>query len=94
MGVIVISLGTPRSAGVNFGCTWKCLGVPAPSLGAQATSLGAPLIAVEQSGKNIFFRNSTGVPGMLQMPLECCRCAWNAAGAPGDHSYYSSCNNC
>ena len=35
MGVIVISLGTPGSAGENFGCTWE-------HLGALTTSLGAP----------------------------------------------------
>jgi len=26
MGVIVIGLGTPRSAGENFGCAWERLG--------------------------------------------------------------------
>ena len=83
MGVIVISLATPRSARENFGFILKGLGVPATSLGAPATTLGAPLFTVEQSGKNIFLVNATGVPGMLQVCLECCRCAWNAAGAPG-----------
>jgi len=67
MGVMVISLETPWSAGENFGCTWEHLGVP-------ATSLGAPRITVEQSGKNIFFGN--------------------AAGGPGNHSYYLSFNDC
>jgi len=69
MGVIVIGLETPRSAGESFVCTWEHLGAPATSLGAPATSLGAPRITVEQSGKNnVFFGN--------------------AAGAPGNHSYY------
>ena len=68
MGVIVISLEAPRSAGENVRCTWEHLGAP-------ATSLGAPQITVDQSGKNnIFFGN--------------------AAGAPGNHSYYLSFNNC
>jgi len=83
MGMIVISLGTPRSAGGNFEWTTNCLGMPATSLRAPGTSLAAPRIMVEQSGKNIFFGNATAVPGMLQVRLECCRCAWNAAGAPG-----------
>jgi len=39
------------------------------SLGAPATSRGAPRITVEQSGKNDIFYG-------------------NAAGAPGNHSYY------
>jgi len=87
MRVIVIGLGTSRSAGENFGCTWEHLGTPATSLGAPATSLGAPTtslgapaiilgaprITVEQSGKDIFFGNT--------------------AGAPGNHSYYSSFND-
>jgi len=88
MGVIVIGLGTPRSAGENFGCTWQHLGAPTTSLGAPATSLGAPMtslgalatslgaprITVEQSGKNISFGNT--------------------AGAPGNQSYYISFNDC
>jgi len=88
MGVIVISLGTPRSTRGNFGCTRKHLGEPAMSLGNPATSLGAPTtslrlpatspgvsrIIAEQSGKYIFFGN--------------------AASAPGNHSYYLSFNDC
>jgi len=81
MGVIVIGLGTPQSAGENFSCTWEHLGAPATSLGATvtslgapATSLGAPRITVEQSGKNnILFGNG--------------------AGAYGNHSYYLSFND-
>ena len=68
MGVIVISLGTPQSAGEDFRCTWKHVGAPMTSLGAPTTSLGAPRITVEQSGKNV--------------------CFGNAAGPPGNHSYY------
>ena len=43
MGVIVIGLGTPRSARENFGCTWEHLGAP-------TTSLGAPGCAGDKSG--------------------------------------------
>ena len=76
MGVIVMSVGTPRSTRDNIGCTWEHLGVPTTSLGAAmaslgapATSLRAPRITLEQCGpNNIFFGN--------------------AAGAPGNHSYY------
>jgi len=70
------------------------LEVPATSLGASTTSLGAPQITVEQSAKNIFLGNSTGVPGMLQARLECCRCAWNAAGAPGMLQVCLGCCRC
>jgi hypothetical protein len=59
------------------------LGESATSLEALVTSLGAPQITVEQSGKNIFFGNAAGAPGMLQVHLECCRRASNATGAPG-----------
>jgi len=75
MGVIVICLGTPQSAGENIGCIWEHLGAPATSLGVPTTSLGAPRITVEQSGKNNMFFG-------------------NAAGAPGNHSYYISFNDC
>jgi len=70
MGSIVIGFGTPRSAGMNFGCTLEHLGAlatsfgaPMTSLGVPATSLGAPQITVEQSGKNnIFFGNAADAP--------------------------------
>jgi hypothetical protein len=64
-GVIVISLGTPWSTGENFvWCTWDHLQVLATSLDAPVTSLGAPRITVEQSGKNIiFFGNAASAPG-------------------------------
>jgi len=87
MGVIVISLGTHQSARENFGCTWKCLGVPVTSLRAPATSLGAPRITVEQSGK-------ISSLGMLQVCLGCCRCAWIAAGAPGLRQVRLECCRC
>jgi len=50
MGVIVLGLGTPRSAGENFGSTWEQLAAPAISLGAPKTSLGAPASAGDKSG--------------------------------------------
>jgi hypothetical protein len=88
MGVIVMILGTPRSAGENFGCAWEhlvapatrleapatCLGAPMTSLGPPWTSLGASRITVKQSRKNVFFGN--------------------AAGTPGNHSYYLLFNDC
>jgi len=50
MGVIVIGLGTPRSAGENIGSIWEHLGGPAISLRALTTSLGAPGCAGVRSG--------------------------------------------
>ena len=57
MGVIMLSLGTPQSAGENFGCTCEHLGGPATSLGEPTTSAGVPArslgafqTTVEQSG--------------------------------------------
>jgi len=41
MGVIVISLVTPRSASDDYGCIWEHLGAPVASLGPQRTSLSA-----------------------------------------------------
>jgi hypothetical protein len=73
MGVYVTTLGTPRSARENSGCTTELLGLPATSLGVLAITLEAPRITVVQFGKNRFFEN--------------------AAGAPGNHSYYLLFNN-
>jgi hypothetical protein len=89
MGVIVISLATPHSAGENFGCTGEHLGVLATSLGALATSLGerttnhgapatcvgAPQLPVVKFRKNNFFFG-------------------NPAGAAGSHGFYLSFNVC
>jgi len=47
---------------------------PSEKPGAPTTSLGAPRITVEQSGKNNMFFG-------------------NAAGVPGNHSYYQLFNN-
>ena len=94
--MIVISLGTPRSAGENFGCTWEYLGAPARSLGAPATSLGV-------------VSTSLGAPTTsLGAPATCLGAPritveksgknniffGNAAGAPGNRSYYLSFNDC
>jgi hypothetical protein len=63
MGVIVISLGTPRSAGEIFGRTWEHLGALATSLRALTTSLEAHQLTVQQSGK------ATSSLGMLLVRL-------------------------
>ena len=61
IGVIIIGLQIPRSAGDNFGCTWEhrqqawerwrhsCehLATPAISLGTPTTSLGVPATSME-----------------------------------------------
>ena len=71
MGVIVISLGTPRSAVENLGCRWEHLGAPMTSLEAPATclevlpmSLGEPQTTEEQTGK------ATPLSGLLLVHLE------------------------
>jgi len=76
-------------------------GVPATSLGAlvaslaaQASTLGAPRITVEQPGKNLFFGNGVGAPGMLQVCLQCYTCSSNAAGAPGMLQACRECCRC
>jgi len=81
IGVIVISLGTPGSAGENFGCTWEHMGVPATTLEAPATSLGTPMTSLEAPGST----------------SKHCKAGWendvffrNIAATPGYHSYYLS----
>jgi hypothetical protein len=50
MGVIVISLGTPRSAGENFGCTWEHQGTPTASLRAPGNADDKTGISDDKSG--------------------------------------------
>jgi len=95
MGVIVISLRTPRSAGENFGCTWehlgalaKRLGVPTTSLGAPMTSLGAPMTSLGAP------MTSLGAPRItVKQSGKNDIFFGNVAREPGNHSYYLSFNN-
>jgi len=87
MGVIGISLGIPRSTGENLGCSWEHLGAPATSLGAPATSLGAPVTSLGVPATNL------GAPRITVEQFGK-NILVNAAGAPGNHSYYSSFNDC
>jgi len=50
MGVIVTSLGTPRSAGENFGCTWEHLGVPGSACDKSGSTDDMPRSAADKSG--------------------------------------------
>ena len=102
MGVIVINLGTPRSAGENFGCTWEHLGTPATSLRAPATSLEAPATCLGVPTTSLGAPTmSLGVSmtslGAPQITVEQSRkniFFGNAAGALRNHSYYLSFNDC
>jgi len=50
MGVIVRSLGTPRSTGENFGCTWERLGSPRTNLAASGSTSDKPVSPNNKSG--------------------------------------------
>jgi hypothetical protein len=81
-------LETPQSGGENIGCTWEQLGGPATSLQAPATSLGAPATHLGAPAINL---------GALRITVEQSRknsSFGNAAGAPLNHGYYLSCNDC
>jgi len=95
MGVIVLSLETPRSAGENFGCTWEHLGAPATSLGPPATSLGAPATSLGGPTTSLGApATSLGAPRIIVEQSRKTIFFGNAAGAPGNHSYYLSFNDC
>jgi hypothetical protein len=95
MGVILISLGTYRSAGENFGCTWEHLGAPATSLGAPATSLRAPATSLGAPATSLGApATSLGAPRITVEQSGKNNVFGNAAGAPGYHSYYLSFNDC
>jgi len=95
MGVTVVGVGTSRSAGENFRCTWKHrqevwerrgqssehLGVPATSLGVPASGMGAPA-------------TSLGVPRVTVQKFGKNNILFgNAAGASGNHPYCLSFND-
>jgi len=69
-GVILIGLGTPRSAGENIGCTWEHLGAWATSLGVPTTNLRAPGSADD---KPVSTSNYSRTVWEIQLLLwECC----------------------
>jgi len=101
----VISLGTPWSAGENFGCTWEHLGALATSLGAPVTSLGASKTSLGAWTPSLGARmTNLGAPGSAsnkpRSPSNPSEAVWeneiffgNGAGAPRNHSYYLSFND-
>jgi hypothetical protein len=109
MRAIVKGLGSPRSAGENFGCTWKHLGAPATRLEAPATSLRAPVTSLGALVTTLGAPATTlGVPepslGVPVTRLGAPQITVNQSGnnniffanadcAPGNHSYYLSYNN-
>ena len=76
-GVMVIGLGTPRCTGESFWCTWECW--------LQVWEhWWQDWVRWQQVWEHLESRQGTPSSlGMVQACLECCRCAWNAAGAPG-----------
>jgi len=95
MGVTVISLGTPRSTGENFSCTWDHLGLPATTLGSPMTSLGVPATCLGSPMTSLgALATSLGAPQItVEQSGKNDVFFGNAAGAPGNHRYYLSFNN-
>jgi len=103
MEEIVICLGTHRSAGENFGCTWEDLRVPAKrqgapmtNLGALMTSLGVPMTSLGSPTTSLGASATT--LGAQRLTVEQPRINniffGIAAGASGNHSYNLSFNDC
>ena len=83
MGVIVISLRTPWSAGENFACTEEHMGALATILGAPMTSLGVPMTSLGARMKSLGAPGSTSnhckvVWEKRHLLWECCWCAWKS----------------
>jgi hypothetical protein len=94
IGVIVISLGTPQSAGENFGYTREQLGAPATSLGVLATSLEAPATRLGEPATSLEApTTSLGAP-RITVDQTGKNIFVNAAGVLRNHSYYLLFNNC
>ena len=74
-------MGAPGSTDDKPGCTWEHLGEPATSLGVPTSSLGALV-------------TSLGAPRIaVEQSGKYNICCGNAAGVPGNHSYYISFND-
>jgi hypothetical protein len=80
IGGILISLQAPQSAGENFVCTWQHLEVSATNLGAPTTKFTVPATTLG------------ALPITIEQSVNSIFFR-NAAGAPGNHSYYLSCND-
>jgi len=93
--VIVIGLGTPRSARENFGYTWEQLGVPATGRGALVTCLGAPPASLGAPATLLGAPPaSLGAPRItVEQSGKNNIIFGNVAGAPGNHAYYLSFND-
>jgi hypothetical protein len=108
MGVTVISLGTSRSAGENFGCTWEPLRAQATSQGVPATNPGAPVNSLGVPMRSLGApRTRLGAPmthlgapatglGAHRITVEQSGndIVGNAASVTGNHSYYLSFDDC
>jgi len=94
MGVIATSLGTPWSAGENFGCTWEHLGALATSQGAPATSLGSPETSLGVPTSSLGAPATSLAAPRITVEQSGKNIFGNAASAPGNHSYYLSFNDC
>jgi hypothetical protein len=102
MGVIVISLGIPWSARENFGYTREHLRAPATTQGAQMPSPRAPVtsLGVPATSLGALTKSLTALATILgapQITVEQSRkniFFENAAGAPGNHSYHLTFNDC
>jgi len=90
MGVIVMSLGTPRSAGENFECTLEGLGAPITSLGAPMRNLGALMTSLGAPTRSLGARaTGLGAPQITAAQSgQNTICVGNTASALGHYSYY------
>ena len=104
MGVIMRGVGTPRSTGENFWCTWEHLGAPTTSLGAPGSAGDKPGSTGNKPGSTGNKSRSTGNKSRSAgdksgSTSNHSRAVWekhllgNTAGAPRNHSYYLSFNN-
>jgi hypothetical protein len=95
MGVIMMSLRSPQSAGENIECTWVRLGAATRSLGAPTTSLGAATSSLGAATACLgALMKKLGAPmtsmGAHRINVEQsgeCIFFGNAARARGNHSY-------
>jgi len=84
-GVIVISLGTPQSAGEEFGCTWEHLGAPGTAGDKSGSADDKPWSPGDNSGSTSNHSRAVWQNNIF---------IGDVAGASGNHSYYLLFNDC
>ena len=90
IGVILIFVGIPRSAREYFGCTWEQLGAPVTNLEVLPTSPEAPManLGALIISLGVLVTSLGALRTTVEQSGKHIIIFGNAAGVPGNHTYY------